>query len=149
MATAAVTKNFTSTFAGVEICGATSSIDISADSIDVTTSCSTNDDAREFIQGRYQWTHAVSGPADMANGGGIETLFDNICNVSAAGGYQTLVYAMDDGGKSVTNPDFGVPTASGQLGVFVTSLSLSADTGGAATFSTTMQGSGVLARDES
>jgi len=144
MATAAITKNFLHTFNAVEICGASTTLDISADSIDVTTSCSTDDDAREFMQGRYQWTVSNGGPADVTDAGGVETLFTNV----TGGGYVTNAWKLDDGATTATNPDFNA-TASGQTGSFCTALSLTADTSAAATFSTSIQGSGALTRSES
>lgn len=134
MATAVHAKRFAQVWNAVTLCADSASWDISADSAETTNSCDT---AKAFLQGKYGFTMSSSGPMDIADNGGDETLFTGVTGGGAASG--TL---LPDGTASegATNPKY---TGS----MFVTSYSFSLSSSDAARYSAAFQGTGAITRD--
>tara|TARA_R110000824_G_scaffold68237_8_gene176642 strand:+ start:158 stop:565 length:408 start_codon:yes stop_codon:yes gene_type:complete len=92
------------------------------------------DTAEEFVQGKYGWTHEVSGSLDPAASQGDATIFALVGSVERAVGF-------DPTGASAATND---PNYDGN--VFLERYSISASVSGPVTYRASLRGNGALAR---
>lgn len=120
------TKRYLEQFNSVTIPSATADIQTQRDEAEVSTS---SDDEKQFIPGKGSATGNSGGPADYANGGGLETLY-----AAMEAGTIATRHMRPDGTAAVgaTNPKF-------EDTAFLTGLTVSFDQGGAGSYSATFR----------
>ncbi len=101
---------------------------------DVAEVTSFNDVAKEFVQGKYGWTHELGGSVDFAAAQSDATIFAMVGAVEKAVGF-------DPTGVTAASDD---PNYDGN--VFLTRHSISAQVGAGQSFRATLVGNGALAR---